>query len=618
MSRQRQEKQMCGIVGYVGRKEVLPIIINGLRRLEYRGYDSAGVAIMKDGEIQVKKSVGKLEKLEKLVTLEPFEGTVGIGHTRWATHGRPSDINSHPHMDCGGRIALVHNGIIENYMEIKEKLIAGGHTFISDTDTEVMAHLIEKNLENASSLEDAVSVSLREVRGSYALVILCKDEPRKIVAARKESPLVIGLGEGEYFLASDIPAFLAYTRDVMLLNDGEMAVITDEGVRIFGEERKELNRSSFRVLWDSQMAEKSGYKNFMLKEIFEQPNSIKQTLKGLFAGSKIVLDDAKLTKVRINKIKKIYIVACGTAFHAGMIGKYYLEEVAHIPVEIDVASEFRYRDPIISDDTLFVAISQSGETADTLAALKEAGKKGAYLLAITNVVGSSITREVQGVIYTRAGLEIGVAATKTFTVQVAALYVLAHYLAQEKEILTEAEIGTIIERIQKVPALMAEVLKDRKKIKIIASKFQKMRDFLYLGRNINYPVALEGALKLKEISYIHAEGYAAGEMKHGPIALIDRLCPAVVLVTKNFVHEKMLSNVKEVAAREGFVIGIATAGDESVAEYLDHVIFVPETDSLISPLLSVLPLQLLAYYIADKKKLDVDKPRNLAKSVTVE
>jgi glutamine---fructose-6-phosphate transaminase (isomerizing) len=609
---------MCGIVGYVGRKEALPIIINGLRRLEYRGYDSSGVAVIRDGEIQVKKSVGKLEKLEKLLDSLPLQGTVGIGHTRWATHGRPSDVNSHPHVDCKGRLAIVHNGIIENYLEIKERLIAEGHTFISDTDTEVVAHLIEKNLEGAASLEDAVFTSLAGVRGSYALVVLCNDEPRKIVAARKESPLVIGLGEGDYFLASDIPAFLAYTRDVMLLNDGELAVITDEGVRIFAEGRKELSRGSFRVLWDSQMAEKSGYKNFMLKEIFEQPHSIKKTLQGLFAGSSIILEDANLSKAVIDKIRKICIVACGTAYHAGMIGKYYLEEVARIPVEIDVASEFRYRDPIISDDTLFIAISQSGETADTLAALKEAGKKGAHLLAITNVVGSSVTREVQGVIYTRAGLEVGVAATKTFTAQVAALYVLAHYLAQEKGLLNKAQIAQVIGQLERLPGLMEEVLRDRKKVKIIASKFQKMRDFLYLGRNINYPVALEGALKLKEISYIHAEGYAAGEMKHGPIALIDNLCPTIVLVTRNFVHEKMLSNVKEVAAREGFVVGIATEGDEYVAEYLDHVIFVPETDPLISPLLSVLPLQLLAYYIADRKKLDVDKPRNLAKSVTVE
>jgi len=607
---------MCGIVGYVGKKEVVPLLIGGLRRLEYRGYDSAGVAVISAGGLLVKKSVGKLIELEKMIKMEILEGTQGIGHTRWATHGRPSDLNAHPHMDCQCTIALVHNGIIENYIELKERLAADGHKFLSETDTEVLAHLVEKYYRG--SLEEAVYKAVQDARGSYALGVLSAREPGKIVGARKESPLVVGVSEGENFLASDIPAFLSHTRDVVLLNDGEIVVLTDDSHSILGEGMKEVNRSSFRVLWDSMMAEKSGFKNFMLKEIFEQPKSLAQTMQGRFMDSKIVLDDANLTPEVLKRISKITIVACGTAFHAGIVGKYIIEEVAGIPVELDVASEYRYRNPIVSEENLFIAISQSGETADTLAALKEAAKKGAYTLAITNVVGCSITREVDGVIYTRAGLEVGVAATKTFTAQVLVMYLLAYYLAQERGLLSQDEMKPVIDRLEELPRLVERLLKNREKIKIIASKFQKSRDFLYLGRHINYPVALEGALKLKEISYIHAEGYAAGEMKHGPIALVDKLCPTVVILTKNQVYEKMLSNVKEVAAREGFVIGVATEGDLHVGEYLDHVIYVPDTDPLLSPILSIIPLQLLAYYIADRKHRDVDKPRNLAKSVTVE
>ncbi|MDQ7823745.1 MAG: glutamine--fructose-6-phosphate transaminase (isomerizing) [Candidatus Eremiobacteraeota bacterium] len=607
---------MCGIIGYIGKKETVPILIEGLSKLEYRGYDSAGVVVVREGSLHEIKSVGKLEKLEKKLQGATPSGSPGIGHTRWATHGKPSDINAHPHLDCSRTIALVHNGIIENYLELKESLAREGHRFLSDTDTEVLVHLIEKYY--GSSLEEAVCRTLQEVRGAYALAIISVREPEKIVIARKESPLVVGIGKGENFVASDVPAFLSHTREVVLLNDGEVGVLTEKGLKLMTIEGTPVERKSIIVLWDAMMAEKAGHKHFMLKEIYEQPSSISSTLKGRFHGSRIVLPEAELTREVIEGIRKITIVACGTAYHAGLIGKYVIEEMTGIPVEVDVASEYRYRNPIVLEGTLFVAISQSGETADTLAAVKEARVKGAHPIAVTNVVGSSITREVRGVIYTRAGLEIGVAATKTFTAQVLTMYLLGFYLAQEKGLIDEKERTRLIGELEAIPSLMEVLLKQSHKVKLVARRFQKCRDFLFLGRNVNFPVALEGALKLKEISYIHAEGYAAGEMKHGPIALVDRMCPVVVVMTRNQVYEKIIGNVKEVAARDAFVIGIATEGDDKTAEYLDHMLTVPETDPLISPLLSIIPLQLLSYHIADVKGCDVDQPRNLAKSVTVE
>lgn len=608
---------MCGIVGYVGKKEAVPVMMEGLKRLEYRGYDSAGIAVLSNGTINETKSVGKLSRLEAALKTKHISGKTGIGHTRWATHGRPSDRNAHPHTDCQRNLAVVHNGIIENFLSLKEKLQSKGHQFRSETDTEIVAHLIEDYYEG--NLEEAVRKALAEIHGSYAIGVLCKDEPGKIVAARKDNPLVIGLGRDENFIASDIPAFLSHTRQALIVNDGEMAVVTKNEVKLFSLTGEPIERESFEVLWDASMAEKGGYKHFMLKEIYEQPKVAYDTLTGRVAKSgRICLEELNLAPSDVKKLEKIFIVACGTAYHAGMVGKYLIEELARIPVEVDLASEFRYRSPIINSKTLMIAISQSGETADTLAALREARNLGARVVAVTNVVGSTISREVDGIVYTRAGLEVGVAATKTFIAQLVALYLLTFYLAQERGLLSIEEIKKLMEEFMDIPQKIDQVLNSHNLIKELAKKFHKCSDFLFLGRSTGYPVALEGALKLKEISYIHAEGYAAGEMKHGPIALIDENVPVVAVATKSSVYDKVLSNIKEVKARDAVVIAVATQGDEEIKKYADYVYYVPSTSLIFSAILAIIPLQLLAYYIADRKGCDVDQPRNLAKSVTVE
>lgn len=607
---------MCGIIGYIGDRQATNVIVDGLSKLEYRGYDSSGVAILSGGDLKIAKSVGKLKNLEEKLALSPILGNTGIGHTRWATHGRPSELNAHPHTDCKGNIAIVHNGIIENYMELRSQLIAQGHKFVSETDTEVIAHLIENFY--SGDLEETFLKILPMLRGAYALTAVSKSEPERIVFARNESPLILGIGNGEHFAASDVPAFLSYAREIVLVENMELGYITKNSHKLRKYDGSSVNRKSSMVLWDAEMAEKSGFRHFMLKEIYEQPRSIASTLSGKVKNEKICLADANLPSDITEKIKRVSIVACGTAYHAGMLGKYFIEEIARIPVDIDVASEFRYRNPLISNDTLFIAISQSGETADTLAAIKEAANMGARTIAITNVVGSSITREVDGVIYTRAGLEMGVAATKTFTAQTLIMYILSLYLAQEKGVIDTKvlkeytlELGTLAEAVE-------TQLKFHHDIKVIARMFQNCRDFLFLGRNTNYPLALEGALKLKEISYIHAEGYAAGEMKHGPIALVDRDCPIVAVMTKNAVHEKIVSNIQEVSARDASIIAIASEGDMHADHIANYVIKVPLMTPYISTILSAIPLQMLSYYIADIKGCDVDKPRNLAKSVTVE
>ncbi|MBI2264481.1 MAG: glutamine--fructose-6-phosphate transaminase (isomerizing) [Armatimonadetes bacterium] len=606
---------MCGIVGYVGDKTAVPILLNGLKRLEYRGYDSSGIAVLKNGEIADAKTEGKLERLERLLRERPLEATVGIGHTRWATHGRPSDLNAHPHTDCRNTLAVVHNGIIENYLHLKERLESEGHTFKSETDTEILAHLIESNYKG--NLFDAVREALKQVQGSYAIGVVSKEEPDRLVAARKDSPLLVGLGYGENFIASDIPAFLSYTRRALGVGNGEVVLLTRDEVRMANLEGKQVFREGFEVLWDAKMAEKGGYKHFMLKEIHEQPKVIMDTLSGRVdpANGAVTLEDLGLD---LSPYKKIYIIACGTAYHASMVGKYILEDLAKVPVEVDLASEFRYRDPQVDKSSLVLAVTQSGETADTLAALREAKDKGAAAITICNVVGSSVTREVDGLVYTRAGPEIGVAATKTFTAQLTALFMLAVRMAGERGSLPPEELERLGKELLTLPQKVEATLDEKKSLLQCARQYARCRDFLYLGRHINYPIALEGALKLKEISYIHAEGYAAGEMKHGPIALIDENVPVVALTPRDKVYEKMLSNIKEVKARDAIVIAVAFRGDPDIHKYVDHIFPVSTTDPYFTPLLSVLPLQLLAYYIADRKGCDVDQPRNLAKSVTVE
>jgi glutamine---fructose-6-phosphate transaminase (isomerizing) len=548
---------------------------------------------------------------------KPLRGNLGIGHTRWATHGRPSDFNAHPHSDCKHSIAVVHNGIIENYLTLKEKLQSQGHKFISETDTEIIAHLIEHYYQD--NLEEAVRRALLEIKGSYAIGVLCKFEPDKIVLARKDNPLIIGLGKGENFAASDIPAFLPYTRQALLLHDQEIAILTKDKVTLRNLEGDEVKRSSFEVMWDAKMAEKGGYKHFMLKEIFEQPRVVFETLlERLDINGNLNLKELNLTSAYMQKIKKIFIIACGTAYHAGMVGKYLIEELARIPVEVDLASEFRYRNPIIEKDTLVLAISQSGETADTLAAAKEAKAKGAKLISICNVVGSSLTRESEGTLYTRAGIEIGVAATKTFVAQLVALYLLAYYLAANRNLVKPEQLQEFATEIYQVPQYIEMILNSHSEIVNIARRYYKCSNFLFLGRNLHYPIALEGALKLKEISYIHAEGYAAGEMKHGPISLIEENVPVVAVAMQGWVYDKILSNIREVKARDAITIGIVSSGDEEVHKYFDHLYYAPATSYLLSPLIAAIPMQLLAYYISDKKGCDVDQPRNLAKSVTVE
>ncbi len=609
---------MCGIVGYIGPRETAKVLIEGLKRLEYRGYDSAGIAVFHRGKVEIRRKEGKLAKLEELIGKETFDGKVGIGHTRWATHGRPSDENAHPHK--AGKVAVVHNGIIENYLPLKEILKSKGHVFASQTDTEIISHLIDEFLQEGHSSLEAVKMALDKIKGSYALGILFEGEEQSLIAARKESPLVIGLGKGEYFVASDIPPVLPYTREFIFMEDGEVALLSSQGVKFFDAKGDEVSKEPKQVNWNPLMAEKGGYKHFMLKEIFEQPRAVIDTIRGRISEEKgdAVLEDVQFDTKFLKKMRRINLIACGTSYHAALVGKFLIEEFCRIPVEADIGSEFRYRNPIIEEDDFLVAISQSGETADTLAALREARRKGAKSLAVCNVVESSLAREADHVIYTHAGPEIGVASTKAFTTQLVILFLLAVRMGRELGVLSGEQGKTLIEGLVRVPHLMEELLKTSDGVAKIAKKYLQARDFLYLGRGINYPIALEGALKLKEISYVHAEGYPAGEMKHGPIALIDREMPVVVLATRNSVYEKVISNIEEVRAREGKIIALASASDREIAKKVDDVIFIPETHPSLTPILLALPLQLLAYYMADFKGTDVDQPRNLAKSVTVE
>jgi glucosamine--fructose-6-phosphate aminotransferase (isomerizing) len=609
---------MCGIVGYVGSRETAKVLIEGLKRLEYRGYDSAGIAVFHQGKVEIRRKEGKLTKLEELIGGEAFDGKAGIGHTRWATHGRPSDENAHPHK--AGKVAVVHNGIIENYLFLKDILKSKGRLFTSETDTEIISHLIDEFLQEGYSSLEAVRIALDKIKGSYALGILVEGYERSLIAAKKESPLVVGIGDEEYFIASDVPAVLPYTRNFIFMEDGEVALLSFEGVKVFDAKGEEVSKEPKRVNWNPLMAEKGGYKHFMLKEIFEQPRAVTDTIRGrlLKEHEDGILEEIHLDPSILKEIRRICLIACGTSYHAALVGKFLIEGFCRVPVEADIGSEFRYRNPILGKDDLFIAISQSGETADTLAAMREGKRKGASTLAICNVVESSLARDSDYVIYTHAGPEIGVASTKTFVTQLVILFLLSVRIGRESGRLSAKESKSLIEDLIKIPHQMEEMLKSSDQVAQIAKKYLYARDFLYLGRGINYPIALEGALKLKEISYVHAEGYPAGEMKHGPIALIDREMPVVALATKNEVYDKVLSNIEEVKAREGKVIALASQSDREIMKKVDDVIFIPETHPSLTPILLTIPLQLLAYYMADFKGTDVDQPRNLAKSVTVE
>jgi len=609
---------MCGIVGYLGPRETVQVLMEGLRRLEYRGYDSAGIAVFHGGKIEVRRARGKLKILEEAIAGESLEGRLGIGHTRWATHGRPSDDNAHPHK--AGSIAVVHNGIIENYLSLKKVLMERGHVFTSETDTEVIAHLIDHLLRQGIRFDEAVRRALGKIKGSYALAVLCEKEPDKLIAARSESPLVVGLGEGELFIASDTPAVLNYTRNFIFLEDGEMAVLSDGEVEVLDLEGKGISREPKRVMWNPLMAEKGGYKHFMLKEIMEQPRAIADTIRGRISEerSEIIFEGLDSDGKMVKEINKIALVACGTSYHAALVGRYLIESLCRIPVEADIGSEFRYRNPLVDKKTLLVVISQSGETADTLAALREGRKSGARTLAICNVVESSLSRESDYTIFTYAGPEIGVASTKAFSTQLVVLYLISLFLGKRSGQIDHSHMEELIGELVRLPHLLEEVVREHKEIERIARKYVHAENFLYLGRGINYPIALEGALKLKEISYIHAEGYPAGEMKHGPIALIDREMPVVVLATRDDTYEKVMNNIEEIHAREGRIIALASQDDKEIASKVEDVISIPPTLSALTPVLLTVPLQLLAYYMADFKGNDVDQPRNLAKSVTVE
>lgn len=608
---------MCGIVGYIGARPAIPILLEGLEKLEYRGYDSAGVAVCDGKELRVVKKEGKLTVLKEEVAGTDLPGTVGIGHTRWATHGRPSDINSHPHRDCRGRIAVVHNGIIENYLELKEELLAKGHKFASETDTEVIPHLIEEYYNG--DIVEAVRQTVARLHGSYALVVLCEEEPDKLVAARKDSPLVVGLGEGEYFLASDIPAILGHTRRTYILEDGEMVVVNRDGVLITDAAGNPVEREVFEVKWDAVAAEKGGYPHFMLKEIHEQPRALRDTLSGrLKENGRVNLPELEPLADRLARLQRMYIVACGTAYHAGVVGKYVIEKMARLPVEVDIASEFRYRDPILGPEDLLVVISQSGETADTLAALREAKKRGATVVAVTNVVGSSVSREADAVLYTWAGPEIAVASTKAYTTQLLLMFLLALKLAEIRG-KTTPECSEIAEAIHRLPAAVEAVLSREEEIKAVADDYcRACTSTFFIGRGLDYAVAMEGSLKLKEISYIHAEAYAAGELKHGTLALIEEGVPVIALATQPDLFEKTLSNIKEVKARAARVLALAVEGNRDIEKEADRVFYLPALHPVVLPVVTVVPLQLLAYYAAVARGCDVDKPRNLAKSVTVE
>ena len=609
---------MCGIVGYVGEKQANDFLLEGLAKLEYRGYDSAGIAVFDGNKIRVEKSVGRLAALSDKIKDDVPKGTMGIGHTRWATHGRPSDVNAHPHTDCSGDFVVVHNGIIENYLSLKEELIEKGHAFKSETDTEVVAHLLEEvyNGDFVSSVREV----LRRVEGSYSLVFMSSKHPGTLIATKQDNPLVIGIGDGENFIASDIPAIIQRTRRTYILNDGELAVLTKDSIKISNRAGEPVTKKVFEVNWNAEAAEKGGYEHFMLKEINEQPKAVRDTMSQRIAkdNMSIVMDELKWDAEYLNSFNKIYIVACGTAYHAGLVGKFYIEKLARTVVEVDVASEFRYREPIVDENTLFIAVSQSGETSDTLAAMKESKRLGAKTLALTNVVGSSIAREADQVLYTWAGPEIAVASTKAYTTQIVLFFMLALYMAQIKGTQPAERIAELIADLKNIPGQISETLSDVEPIKTFAKQYGFNEDVFYIGRSLDYDVALEGSLKLKEISYIHAEAYAAGELKHGTLALIVEGVPVIALATQKSVYEKTLSNIKEVKARDAVVIGIAAEGDEELEKYVDHVIKVPVTDELLIPILTVVPLQLLAYYAAITRGCDVDKPRNLAKSVTVE
>ncbi|MEX2273055.1 MAG: glutamine--fructose-6-phosphate transaminase (isomerizing) [Vicinamibacterales bacterium] len=640
---------MCGIIGYVGERKVLPILLDGLRRLEYRGYDSAGVALVCNGTMELRRSAGKLSKLEDVIAEHPIEGLYGIGHTRWATHGRPTEENAHPHRDCTGKIVVVHNGIIENYLELKKELQEQGHAFVTETDTEIVAHLVEREVARERSgatgspratepggvqgpppeikdgLESAVRRALSRLRGHFALVLISSDDPEKIVAVRSGPPVVVGVGDNEYFVASDIPAILAHTRDVVFLGDQEMVVVTRKGPLFTNFAGTVLDRPTQRITWDPVMAEKAGYKHFMLKEIYEQPWAVKETIVGRVSSEagEVYLDELGLDANALGSVERVVLLACGTSWHAALVAKFLIEDLARLPVEVDYGSEYRYRNPIVGPDTLAIVITQSGETADTLAALREAKTKGARTIAICNVVGSMATREAEGTVYTHAGPEIGVASTKAFTTQLVALHLLALHIGRIRGAVDKATASAHIDAISQLPRLLEQTLKAESLIEEIARRYYQRTDFLYLGRGINYPIALEGALKLKEISYIHAEGYPAGEMKHGPIALIDEKMPVVAIAPGDSVFDKMLGNIQEAKARGGSVLAITTAGKaehfESVLDKAnDFLITLPESMASLFPVLAVVPLQLLAYHIAVRRGCDVDQPRNLAKSVTVE
>ena len=626
---------MCGIVGYVGPKDVVSVILEGLRRLEYRGYDSAGIAVGSAGHgLELRRAPGKLRNLEEVIRQHPLHGTYGIGHTRWATHGRPTEENAHPHRDCTGRIVVVHNGIVENYLELKRELAEEGHVFVTETDTEVIAHLIEQELRSAESsgktmlLEEAVRRAARRLTGAYAISVISADAPDTIVTARNGPPAVIGVGEGESFVASDVPGILHHTRMMYFLADGDVAILTPHGVKFTNLAGDPVVRNVEKILWDPIQAEKGGYKHFMLKEIFEQPRAVRDTTLGRISleTGEVFLGEMEITDDHFRAATQVNIAACGTSWHSALAGKYMIERLARVPTEVDYASEYRYRDPIADPHALGMLITQSGETADTLAAQREMIAKGSMTIAICNVVGSMVAREAHGIIYTHAGPEIGVASTKAFTAQLTALFLFALHLAQKRGTIGGAESAALVDELSRIPGKIEEVLRQRDgECRQLAKGFASASDFLFLGRGIHFPIALEGALKLKEISYIHAEGYPAGEMKHGPNALIDEKLPVVVLATFDenspesmLRYEKTLSNIQEVTARSGRVIAVATEGNKQLRELVEHVIYVPQAPELLAPLLEVVPLQLLAYHIAVRRGCDVDQPRNLAKSVTVE
>jgi len=610
---------MCGIIGYVGTRDVVPVLITGLKKPEYRGYDSAGIAVVDGGGVEVVRAEGKLTNLEAKLDARPIRGTFGMGHTRWATHGKPNENNAHPHRDCSGQVVVIHNGIIENFLALKQQLQSQGHEFKTETDTEVVAHLIEEKLKHGTKFVDAVKQTLKELEGHYALVMIDGREPGTIVAAKHGPPLVIGLGENENIVASDVAPLLAYTRNIIYLEDGEYAVADQRSVRVFDANDRPVERAPKQILWDAVMAEKEGYRHYMLKEIHEQPRAVRDTFNGrMFEESgEIFFNDLQFTPQQWKQFERVHVVACGTSWHAGLVGKFLLEDAARIPIEVDYGSEYRYRNPIVDRNTLVIGVTQSGETADTIAGMQEARKKGAKLITICNVIGAAATRMADGVIYTNAGPEIGVASTKAFTTQLTAFYLLSLYIRQLRGE-NRDDIRYAMHEMRVIPQKIETILKKEKQIEELAHKYYKSRDFLFLGRGVHYPIALEGALKLKEISYIHAEGYPAGEMKHGPIALIDENLPVVAIATHTPVYDKIVSNLQEAKARDGRLIVICDEGDEGMRTFADDVIEIPWTTEPLQPILAVVPTQLLAYHIALRRGADVDQPRNLAKSVTVE